>query len=816
MLTNQEKYFIGILLQISSVIIFLNLAQAQEPVGRIIGKITEAQAGEALSYANIRIFSQADSTLFTGTVADDKGLFALEIAYGRYYAVVDFLGFLPIQISDIILSHNQPQYDMGTVRLMPNTKSLDEVVVQAEKSTLELSLDKKIFNVGKDLSNAGGSAIEILSNIPSVVVDVEGNVKLRGSDNVRILIDGKPSGLVSFKGGSGLQQLQGSMVERVEIITNPSARYEAEGMSGIINIILKKDRQKGFNGSFEIITGTPTNFGGAANVNYRHKKINFFINYGITYRIQPSINRLYQEVYVNDTTFVLDQDFDGRQKGFNTNIRGGMDFFFTEKSILTASYLYRRSKGKRITDILYNDYLFELDPQNLSSFTKRRQDEDETEPNSEYVLSYKKTFVRKGHELNAEIRHLDNWESSNQLYTQNTFSPDGGLVDSLGLVQISLNDESEKQWLFQTDYVHPFAKEGKFEAGFRFSFRNMLNEFIVSEEDEFGVFQPLPGLDNDFEYNENINAIYGIIGNKSGKFSYQFGLRAEWTDIKTVLRQTQEENPRNYANLFPSVHFTYDFPQENALQLSYSRRIRRPFYNDLTPFVTFSDNRNYFSGNPDLNPEYSHAFELGHIKYFEKASVTSSVYYRYTEGKILRIRSVNDEGFSTTLPENLATENSYGLELTGDYNPITWWKLTMNANFFRAVIDGSNLDASLASKTYSWFVRHSSRFTLPKNIDIQFRASYEAPQTTPQGRQLALTYMDFAMSKDIFKGKGTLTLNVIDVFNSRKLRTINEGDNFYSRGNSQWRRRQINLTFNYRLNQSGKAKKNPLGEEGGS
>jgi ferric enterobactin receptor len=797
-------------------------ASAQS-TGHIKGKILDSLSSAPVGFATIRVFSSDEKKLINGDISRDAGDFSIELPYGKYYAEIDFMGYESRKTKDIVLSQANPIHDFGVIKLVTSVSTLEEVVVQAEKSTMELSLDKKVFNVGKDLANAGGTANDILMNIPSVSVDPEGNVKLRGSDNVRILIDGKPSGLVSFKGGSGLQQLQASMIERVEVITNPSARYEAEGMAGIINIILKKERNQGFNGSFEVITGHPTNLGAAANLNYRHKKINFFINYSIAFREQPGGGRLYQEVYdmdttgssiyKGDTTAILKQQTDALITGFNTNIRGGLDFFFNEKNILTMSYLYRRSNASRVTDILYEDYLF--DDSNMTSFTKRRQDEDEVEPNSEYSLIYKRSYEQKGHELIAEIKLLDNWESSDQWFTTNKFAPDGTLIES-GLER-SLNDEFEKQWLFQVDYIKPIGKEGKVEMGARSSFRDMVNDYSVTRQNENGEFVPITDLDNIdldnvFVYDENIHALYGIIGNKSKKLSYQAGLRAEWTDVKTTLEETGEENPRKYSNLFPSAHLTYDLPKENAIQVSYSRRVRRPFYNDLSPFMTFSDSRNYFSGNPDLNPEFSNVYEIGHIKYFEKGSLSSSVYYRDTEDKIDRIRTVDESGLSVTLPQNLLSEKAVGVEFSSTYALFSWWKWDVNFNFFHADIDGSNIVETYKASTYSWFARQTSRFTLPKNFDIQIRGNYEAPQNTAQGKRKSLYYADLSMSKDVMKGRGTITLNVLDVFNTRKMRSISEGVNFYTESNFQPRRRQINLTFNYRIKQAKQVKKATLEE----
>lgn len=776
------------------------------------GQTFDSLSSAALSFSTIKVIGSQNKKLTNESIADEAGNFSVDVPFGSYYIQIDYMGYKSHKTADFAVSKEHSTHELGIIKMVPAANTLIEVVVQAEKSSMQLSLDKKIFNVGKDLANAGGNASDILTNIPSVSVDPEGNVKLRGSDNIRILVDGKPSGLVSFKGGSGLQQLQATMIDRVEIITNPSARYEAEGMAGIINIVLKKDKRQGFNGSFELITGYPSNFGGAANLNYRHKKINFFINYSIAYRKQPGIGSLYQEVYARDTTFILKQNNAGTITGFNNNIRGGLDYFFNENSVLTASYLYRRSDAKRITDIRYADYL--KTTSFLTGISTRRQDENEVESNSEYSLNYKKTFGQEGHVLNAAVKYMDNWESSNQLFTQHFFLPDGSENISKAIVQKSPNDEFEKQWLFQGDYTKPIGKEGRFETGLRSSFRNMVNDYVVTEKNPSGNYIPLPGLDNVFLYDEKINAAYGILANKNKKISYQAGLRAEWTDVKTTLKETNQVNPRKYMNLFPSAHFTVDLAKENAVQLSYSRRVRRPVYNDLSPFMTFSDSRNFFSGNPDLNPEFSNVFEMGHIKYFDKGSFSSAIYYRSTKGKIDRIRSVNAQGNSSTRPENLSSEKAFGTEFTSGYSPYKWWKLDFNFNFFYADIDGSNIIKSYKASTYSWFARQTSRFMFDKNFDVQLRGNYEAPQKTVQGKRKALYYVDLSISKDVFKGNGTVNLNVLDVFNSRRMRSITNGSNFYTNGDFQSRRRQINLTISYRIKQSKQAKKPVSSEEG--
>lgn len=786
--------------------LFITSATAQN----VRGKVLDVQTDVPLAFATVSLFSTSDSTLVNGMITDESGAIALEAKAGVYFARIEFLGYEPFFLTDIRVQ-NTP-LDLGTIRLQPVATDLGEVVVQAEKSTMQLSLDKKIFNVGKDLANAGGNAADLLANIPSVSVDVEGNVSLRGSGNVRILIDGKPSGLVSFNGSAGLQQMQGSLIDRVEIITNPGARYEAEGVGGIINIILKKEKKNGLNGSFDLIAGQPTNYGVALNLNYRRERLNFFINYGISYRNQPGEGSIFQRVFGGDTAYIYRQTNTRDNEGFNQNIRGGLDFYFNPKNTLTAAYTFRRSDGTRITDIEYRDFIF--DENTPTGISTRRQDEREIEPNSEYSLNYKRTFDRKGQEFVAEIRLLDNWEDSDQDFTQRFFMPDYSPDGTPDLFQNAYNFETERQLLLQADYIHPFLKEGKIEGGLRSSFRDMDNDYRVTQLTD-GVWEPLPGLDNRFLYDEKIHAAYGIVGNKTGKVSYQAGLRAEVTDVTTKLVETNTVNARNYTNLFPSAHITYDLPKDNAVQLSYSRRVRRPRYNDLNPFVTYTDDRNYWSGNPDLEPEFTNAFELGHIKYFEEGSLSSTLYYRHTNGKIDRIRRVDEQGNAATRPENLSTEDAFGLEFTTAYNPAKWWKLDGNFNFFRAITDGGNLGAGFESDTYSWFTRLTSRFTFWKNTDLQLRGNYEAKQLNTQGYRKPTWFIDVAISQDFLKNNATLTLNVSDLFNTRRHRSVSEGETFYTYNDSQWRARQVNLTFSYRLHQQKKKGGNREGEEGG-
>jgi outer membrane receptor protein involved in Fe transport len=765
----------------------------------ITGKVVDQASGQPLEYATITLFASRDSSLVGGGVTDTEGRFSIDARPGRFYMNIAFISYEEKYMDGIGARPGSGTVDLGIIGLKADATTLDEIEVRAEKSQVQMSLDKKIFNVGKDLANQGGSAADILDNVPSVTVDVEGNVSLRGSGGVRILINGKPSGMVGISDAGGLRNLPSNLIERVEVITNPSARYEAEGMVGIINIVLKKERTPGFNGSFDFTTGYPHNYGVAGNVNYRKNSFNLFASYGIRYRRGPGTGALYQEIYRNDTTFILDQISDRERGGWSHNFRLGTDWYITPKAVLTASGNVNISRDDNFAENIYRDYIFNLS--RPTGITVRTDNEIEEEPNQEYSLTFRKTFSNKQHQLVLDARYQDNFEEEFSDLREQYYTPlfeDAGLPE---LRQRSDNAEGERMLILQADYVHPISKEGKVEFGYRSSFRDINTSFLV-EELGAGGWETLAGLSNDFNYDEDIYAVYGIYGNKFNKFSVQLGVRLEYSDILTELVQTNEVNPRDYLNLFPSAHLTYDLPNQNGIQLSYSRRITRPRFWTLNPFLTFSDARNFFAGNPNLNPEFSHSVEVGHLKYWEKGSMTSSLYYRHTDGVIERIQRIDNDSTSTTIPENLATEDAVGLEVTFSYSPYKWLDFTGNVNAFNSRTDGSNIDESLTADATTLFGRLMTKVDVKNMFDAQLRFNYRAPRQTTQGRNKAIAHVDLGFSRDVLKNKGTVTLSVRDLFNSRRRRYIAEGANFYREGDWQWRARQVQLTLNYRLNQN--------------
>lgn len=778
---------------------------AATPPYAIQGRLVLNGTTTPVEFATVSVFNEADSSLVTGGLTDVSGEFNIPVKPGKYYLRIQFMGFEDVILSNVVINNQNNIYNTGDVGIKENETMLQEVVVQAERTQMELTLDKKVFNIGKDLSNLGGSATDILANLPSVQVDVEGNVSLRGTQNVRILIDGKPSGLVGLSSNDALRQLNSNLVESVEVITNPSARYDAEGLGGIINIILKKDKKQGLNGAFQINTGIPANNGGSVNLNFRRNWINFFTNVGINNRRNLGRGGSNQRFFtndINDPFLITDRDRKHDRGGINYSTRFGADIFLNDYNTFTVSFLYRYSDEDNETRLLYQDF---YPRDNTDSLTVRNDNQLEGDQNLEYALNYSRTFKRKGQKLTADFQYQNNSETGSS-----------DLVESNGttfnnqtpyLYQRSTNDELEERLMIQSDYLHPFATNGILELGTRYTDRLVGNDYVVTEQNEFGIYEIDPGFSNEFEYREKVLAVYGILSNKYNKLSWQAGLRYEITDLTTEQKTTDVRNVQNYSNFFPSAFLTYQLDDIQAIQMSYSRRISRPRGRRLNPFASISDNRNFYVGNPNLQPEFTDSYELGYLANFDKSSFYGGVYYRYTEGVEQRIRTTDQNGITFTRPYNVSTEEAYGLEFNISKDVAKWYQVSGNANFYQSYVPKGSVTFGGETTTYnearatSLTSRVSNNFKFNKLFDAQININYEAPRNTVQGRSLSVTSVDLGITKDVLKGNGTLAFNVRDLFNSRKWRseTFNETSVQYSE--FQWRTTSATLSFTYRLNQ---------------
>lgn len=763
---------------------------------KISGKILDELSGSPLEFATISVLTLPDSTLISGGVSDIDGNFEIEVPKGNYLLFLEFISYQSQYLGPVAAP-----ITLGAVQLAPSAVAMEEIEVRAERSEMSMKLDKRIFNVGRDLAGRAGNAIDVLENVPSVSVDVEGNVQLRGLSNVRILINGRPSGLTGISSADALRNLPAGSIESVEVITNPSARYEAEGTAGIVNIILKKDNSKGFNALLSLNTGAPLRYGGGLNLNYRRKKVNWFSDIGANY--QESIGGGYnnQRFFNAQEVQYSDQNQDRNRSGVNAIFRGGLDYYISDKDILTTYGLFRYGEDNNENSTTYRDFSGEGSTGSKGTLLReiiRLEDEMESGPVAEFSTRYDRTWAKNKHSLSATFQYTTNGEKENNLY--NETATELLTSEQTLLNQRSTIDERESRYLFKTDYVDARKKDTEFSTGIQFSLRTIENEFDLDEQQD-QEWIPIPEFVNELEYVENIYAGYVSYGRPFGNFSIQTGLRVEHSDISTELKADGTTNPREYTDLFPSAHMSYAQNDKNQFQLSYSRRITRPFFFYLNPFITFADNRNILGGNPDLDPEYSHKFEMGYLRSFEKGStLLFSTYFSLDQDVISWVTLRQSDIVFRRTPQNLGKRTNLGLEATFSHAVGKWLRMNGDINLFyfdyEGELDGEVFDQENVTLTS----RMNFNIRSPKYFDTQLRFNYRGPTGLPQGTSKSITSVDVGMSRDLWDDKLRISVNVRDLFNSRKRRTEILQTDFATDSEFQWRRRIMDIELAYRIN----------------
>lgn len=800
----------------------------QDKEVKVSGKVIEKQSGQPLEYATIAFFSKRQNKIVTGGITDAKGAFNIPVPTGMYDITIEFISFKTQTLQGKRITKNE---NLGTISLTEDVEALDAVEVIAERTTVEFKLDKKIYNVGKDLTVSGGTVSDVLDNVPSVSVDVEGNVSLRGNDDVRILINGKPSGLVGLNSTDALRQLPAESIERVEIITSPSARYDAEGSAGILNIILRRSKLQGLNGALTVNAGYPTSAGISGNINYRTGDLNFFNTSGYNYREVPG-NSFSNSEFLNpeegNTAFSIeDRDFDRVRKGFNTNT--GVEWYVNDNTSVTAAVVYRNSDNESNTTNIIDRFDSNND---LLSRTIRRDPELEDDKTIQYSLNLDKQFNGNSqHKLSFDFQYEDSNEIEESFINQN-----GVILENV------VNDENQNRILIQTDYVKPIGEDGQFELGYRGQFEDLDTDYLVAFSlDDGQSFMTNTDLTNNLVFNQDVNAFYTQYGNKIGKkFGYLLGLRLEMTRITIDQETSGDFNKKNYNQLFPTVNLSYELTDSQSLTVGYNRRIRRPRSRFINPFPSRSSATSIFQGNPDLDPSVSDAFDIGYLNRFGKLTLNTSVYFQHATNTFNFISRATDlfyifENNQTVSssdpnfeqidqdfdlvpvirrgPVNLATNDRFGFEFTLSYRPSKKWNMNGNFNLFNSITRGDFEGQNFDNENLSWFIRFNNKYTLPGNVDWQTRLFYRGPSETAQSKSEGIFSTDLAFSKDLFGDKASLAFRVSDLFNSRKRRSEAFTPTFNSDSEFQWRERSFNLSFTYRFNQ--KKQRERGGQRGG-
>ena len=774
-------------------LLITSISWAQNPNSKTVtlkGRILEQSSDLPLEYATYVLQKSADQSMVTGGITDEQGRFQVDVPAGNYDVVFEFISYTTIRLSNQNITQNT---DLGDVRMSADVSQLDEVELIAERSTVELRLDKKIYNVGKDMTVKGGSVTDVLDNVPSVSVDVEGGISLRGNESVRILINGKPSALSGFS-NDALRLLPAEAIEKVEVITNPSSRYDAEGTAGIINIIL------------------------------RQNKFNLFSN--CTYRNQEGPgNSLYDQINYNDDGSIRGYQNEKRtnvRAGTNANANVGIEYFINPTTSITNSTVFGYSEGDNTTNI---DFV-NSNPQGLPLVNRVRNTlQLEQQRQFEYSLNLTKKFEKPGHELRVDYQYSESEGSDDSVIEETLISETASDVPS----EKTVNQEDQRRALYQFNYVLPLGSTGQsqFELGYRGGYVNQTTAFIAGSFDPLGAFINNANFSNTLEYREWIQAAYTQLGTKWERFNLLGGLRMEHTDIDINLLETQDLTNKQYINWFPSLFVGYSLNEEDQITLSYSKRLRRPWSRFINPFPSRSSNTNLFQGNPDLDPTFTDAYDLGMINQREKFTFNTSLYYNRSTGvfqfitqetgELIEIQNPNDPNTPILVPVqlrqpiNLSTEDRYGFEFNTTFTPVRNWRFSWGINLFQRSLVGSytyinslnqNITQVFDNDNFSWQSNLSAKIVLPKEINFQTNVRYQGRSQDAQSINRGIASANLAMSKEILDKKGTLALNVSDLFNSRKRISDTRTLNVQTYSENQWRQRQVNLNFTYRFNQS--------------
>jgi len=757
------------------------LLQAQEEV-TISGRVLDAASKSPIPYASISLYETESNKIKGGTTTDGNGSFQLNTTLNSFYLELSFIGYENKVLKD--LKPVNGRIKLGDILLSENSQSLDEIQVTAEKSVTEFKLDKRVFNVGKDISTSGLGALDVLESVPSVNVNIEGQVSLRGNSGVQILINGKPS-VLADEGSNALGTITADMIESIEVITNPSAKYEAEGTSGIINIVLKKEEKKGFNGSASVNTGIPDNHSIGISLNRRTENFNFFTQFGAGYRSLPRINESLNRNLL-DGTEVYSEGKEFRNENFY-NITLGTDYHINDWNVITLSGNFAYEIEDQPSE---TDFEFRNGNDSLLSAYRRNETTSATNPKYQYDLQYEKQF--KSHEdhklLVSALGRFFGKELSSQFVNTALENSD---VDPNQRTETSFFDRS---FVYKVDYTNPITEEYSIEAGGIYDQNNVGNNYEVLNNSANGYITD-SSLTNNFEYNQSVLGIYGTAAYEGERWGVKLGLRYEHTLLNTLLTTTNEANNQDYSNWFPSLHTTYEFSPRFSLQAGYSRRISRPRMWDLNPFFNIRNNYNIRRGNPALQPEFGDSYELTAISIFKKFSISTSIYHLYTTEVVDRV-TFFENNVSVTSPINVGSRNQTGLEITGKYNPVTWLSINGDFNYGYFSREGVFQDQDFAFEGDKWNSRMTAKFKLPADFDFELSGNYNSPFVNVQGRVSGFAFADVGIRKKLWDGKAVINFSIRDVFASRIYENFVNQNDFYAYSFSQ-RGRFFTLGFSY-------------------
>ncbi len=757
--------------------------------GTITGKVLDEQTKAPIEFSNVILSTSKNSGQVSGTVTNKDGVFLLKgIKYGRYFLQIRFIGFATKRINNILISNSKNNLNLGKVYLKPSAINLKSVVVSGKRSPITYELDKKVIDVSQMKTAMSGTAADVLQNVPSVSVDIDGNVSLRGSTNFQVLIDGHPS---VMDAQDALQQIPASSIKTIELITSPSAKYDASGTAGIINIVLKKNTNLGLSGLVDIMGGLNNKYGGNVIFQYKTPFINYNLGLDFNHRSFPGKRTENKQFILSGSTSYLNSNGDMIWGRTVSGIRGGLDFNFGDNDILSIGGRYGVRSFLRNSTLNYDQW-YSNAPQNFYYLDNTNHNHSGTF--YDFNANYQHKFDNDGNQLTANLsfRHRNNNEAAASYSTIASGQINGTKTTELG-------PGSELRG--NLDYVLPINKNEKFSAGTEYftRLRQDINKlyFFDSTSNTYNFQQPFSHT-NDF--NRTRFAAYSMFSNKWDSLGVQLGARTEYTYQLVKLAGTGQQFSLSRWDFFPSIHASYSFAGGTQIMAGYSRRIERPDGGDLEPFYTWFDATDVRIGNPNLQPEFIDSYDIGYQTFFGKVSFSNDYYYRFTHNKMEDINSVYAENVTLHTSANVGTDYSLGAEFSVLFNPVKIWQFNLTGDVYDYRIQGNLFNQSFARESFDWNIKTSNDLNITTSTELQLNTRYHSPSVTAQGKWNGYFTADLAVKQNLMSKYLSLILQVRDLLHTGGWEFYSQGTDFYNYFHFVRESPQVMLDIKYNFN----------------
>ncbi|MDB4884025.1 MAG: TonB-dependent receptor [Gemmatimonadetes bacterium] len=782
-------------------------AGAPQAAGRITGTVINARTSQPMDAAGVAIRNATDSALVGGGFTRADGSFRVDgLRPGLYTVRVRVLGFAPVIKSDVRVTPASPALDVGRILLTPVATELSAVAVTSERSDVALAPDRNSYVVKDMPSAAGGSAVDVLRNVPAIEVDGDNKVSLRGNENVVVQINGRISPMRGDQLGNFLAQLPSNMVASVEVVPNPSAKNDPEGMAGIINIVLKENTDLGLSGGVTAGGGSTGQINASGNLGYQRGALTLFVNYGYMQDKRAISGFSNRAGLVSGLLPFLESDISGAFVPKSHSLNASADYQIAPRNVLSSNLIVSK---RDLTRNNTNSYR-ELDAARvLTSRSLRSSAQSNDDLTLDYALSYKRTAEQQGDGLVTELRVNRSRGDGNVLLTDRALGLTAAAPAGTAALETDATGDLTRNWTLQTDFTHSFAGRTKLETGYKGTLRQLENQFDVANfSDVLNAYVPDLGRSNAFDYDEQVHAAYAVVSKGAGKFDLQAGLRAEQAVTRFDLATTSERFDNSYRSLYPSALATYNVDDTRQLKVSYSKRVTRPDTRQLNPFGFREDALNVFRGNPGLKPEYTHAFELGYQQSFTKGTLQITPFARHTVNAVRFIRTIDDAGVATTTFQNVATSDSYGADVNGS---VRFGRLSGFGGFsaFKQVTDGSNLNTDVSNNSFGWSARTNATVKVTPTLDVQGFLMYRAPMTTEQGRMSAMTMTNLAVRQKLLGDQASVSLRVMDPFQLMGFGFKTDDGRFAQSTRRNFNARGAFLTFSYTFGQQPRIRSRP-------